>query len=61
MVPIYTSGASQITDSYTVTLEYGGGVTFVKSGRLASVDTTLTSQEPLTFKAKLEFMVGAVT
>jgi hypothetical protein len=53
-------GASQITDTYTVTLDYGGGSTFSRNGRLAAITTAIMSAEPLTFKAELQFTVGTV-
>ena len=55
-----SAGASAILDSYTVTLDFGGGVTIVRSGKLVKLTVDQASDEPITYKAHAEFLIGAV-
>jgi hypothetical protein len=55
-----SKGASQILDTYTLTLDYGGGVTFVRTGVPTKITCTMTSDQPVTFKAHIDFTVGSV-
>lgn len=56
-----SSGTSAILDSYTVTLDFGGGVTIVKTGKLTKLTVNQTSDAPITYKAHAEITVGTVT
>lgn len=55
-----SKGASQILDTYTLTLDYGGGVTFVRTGVVTKIVCTLTGDEPVTFKGHIDFTAGTV-
>ena len=57
---LISQGASQIIDEYTLTIDYGGGLTYAKTGVITKVDITMTGDEPVTFKARLDFGVGTV-
>jgi hypothetical protein len=54
------NGANQILDSYTITLDFCGGSTFSRDGRLTDIDLVMTGNEPLTWKAHAKFIVGTV-
>jgi len=57
---LMSKGASAILDTYTLTLDFGGGVTFVRTGVITKITCTMTGQEPLTFKGHITFQVGTV-
>ena len=56
-----STGADQILDNYTLTFDFGGGVTLVRTGGIIKIGTSMTENEPVTFKARIEFQVGTIT
>lgn len=60
MDTLLSQGSSQIIDTYTLTLDFGGGVTIVRTGVITQIDCTMTSQEPITFTGHIDFQVGTV-
>lgn len=48
----------QITDAFTLEIEYEGGSTFSRDGRIIKIQTEMAAKQPLTFQASLDFAVG---
>lgn len=55
-----SQGTDQTTDTYTLTITFSGGTTFVRTGRITRLTCPMSSDAPLTFNAHLEFTVGTV-
>lgn len=55
-----SQGPDQILDEYVLTITFSGGVTFVRTGRIVNFECPMSSDMPLTFNARLEFLVGTV-
>lgn len=50
----------QITDEYTLTFYHGNDKSFIRPGTLTGIDVIQTSDQPLTYKATVTFLVGTV-
>jgi len=57
---LWSKGTDQITDTYTLTLDFGGGSTLERTGVITEIDCIMASDKPLTFKCTISFQVGAV-
>jgi len=55
-----SKGVSQILDTYTLTIDYGGAVTFVRTGVVVKITCTMAGDEPVTFNGHMDFHVGTV-
>lgn len=55
-----SQGTDQITDTYTLTLDFGGGNTLVKTGVITELTTTMEETTPVTYTGHLAFLAGTV-
>jgi hypothetical protein len=54
------SGSDQFQNNYTLTLDFGGGVTMERDGRITKITCVMTSDEPVTFRGNVSFVSGTV-
>lgn len=47
-----------IADTFTLTIDYGGGVTIVRTGTIVDIATIMTKTEPITFRGTITFQIG---
>jgi hypothetical protein len=57
---LFSTGAHQINDLYTITIDFGGGESYSATGIVFKVTTNMTGDQPLTFSGHIDFLVGTV-
>jgi hypothetical protein len=55
-----SQGSSQITDTYTLTVTFSGGTTFVRTGVITKLVCPMLAENPLVFNGSITFQVGTV-
>lgn len=55
---LMSKGSSAHTDTYTLTIDFGGGVTFQRTGEIVRITAKMSSDQPLTFVGSITFSVG---
>lgn len=57
---LMSTGSSSFTDTYTLTIDFGSGVTFVRTGVITKIVCQMAGDQPLTFRGSIQFQVGTV-
>lgn len=57
---LMSTGTTSFSDTYTLTVDFGGGVTFARTGVITKITCQMASDQPLTFRGSITFQVGTV-
>lgn len=58
---LMSTGTSSFSDTYTINIDFGNGDNLNKPGVITKITCNMSSDQPLTFKGSITFLVGTVT